>query len=79
MKHFLNPALHFKSVPRAMGCLVFAALAASDVHASPITVYPALTEGFSQSLNGGWSFKYLQFSLSAKGKPRPTLQARITP
>lgn len=34
-------------------------LSSTLVFANPISVYPARTGGFAQSLNGDWSFKYL--------------------
>ncbi|MFT4176984.1 MAG: glycoside hydrolase family 2 TIM barrel-domain containing protein [Luteolibacter sp.] len=42
-----------------LGLFAFGLVQPTPASAEPITVYPARTEGFTQSLNGEWSFKYI--------------------
>ena len=44
---------------RALALMTLAVLAPIGSAAAPISVYPARAEGFTQSLNGAWSFKYI--------------------
>src|SRR5438105_154544 len=54
LKHSLSSALLCLSVISSLSLVMI-----GNATAAPVSVYPARDGGFTQSLNGDWSFKYI--------------------